>query len=1665
MRRVVRSLLAVLLVVTALDVAAILSPGGDAWAAPPDHRSAEPEASGAGIDAPDRWVVEFEAEADLAGAARIESKRARGTFVRDRLVTTARRSQAEAIRVVEGTEDADATSYWLRNVLVVEGDADLLAALADLDGVSDVRPERTYPLIEPVPLEEAVEIAVADPAWGVERIGATSAWARGVTGGGIVVANIDTGVDVTHPALVGQYRGNLGAAGFVHDHNWWDPTGICGREPCDNAGHGTHTMGTMVGGDGPGPFSPDIGVAPGARWIAAKGCEDFGCSESALLSSGQFVLAPTDLDGGAPDPGRAPHIVNNSWGGGPGDEMFLETVRAWRAAGIIPVFSSGNPGPECGGSGSPSDYLESLGVGATDRDDVIAEFSGRGPSGFGKINPDVTAPGVEVVSSVPGGGYDAWNGTSMAAPHVAGTLALMLSAEPDLVGDVDGAIDALTETAVGIEDRSCGGADEGIPNNVYGHGRIDAAAAVDLIASGGTLAGTITAADTGQPIGGARITATGPERTSSTFTRTDGTYRLLLRPGRYAVNASAFGHEAGLAVDVEIVTDQTTVVDLALTPLPRFVVGGRVTGAEDGAAIAGATVRAVGTPLDPVTTDRQGRYRIELPVGLHLLEVSKGGCLQRATIEVEVLAEIQLDLPIARKLDRFGHGCELVRYAPARTRSEASLYGDDSYGRLRLPFAFSFYGERYEAVYLDTNGYLAFVDPDWSHSYNTPIPNVELPNAAVYALWQDLVVDGGTDVTYSMSGNAAVIDLRGLRVFGGDARMDLQVQLRRDGTIEVHYGDGAEAVGGGARATVGLEDHTGTDAFQYAFREQHLTDRMAVRYRRVATSTIQGTVTDANDGLPIQGATVTASPGGQTARTDADGRYALRVLAGSYTVEPASDAYVSVAEPVSVRADRTITVDFSLRAARAEVTPSELAASTPQGSPTEATVTVANTGSAPLTFSLRERDLGSTPPDLPPVVPTSRLVRPPEWRRPDVPEGVIPPIVGEVDVDEELEPIIEDPAGDALGPVDLVTVRAAMDEHEVALGFDFTPDTPMEQLIAFAYLDVDRDPSTGLPPEALAGKPTQDIGVDYFVNVEAPSGEAWVVSTETFEVVAVVPVAVAGRSLRFDVPLEVLTLGEGHDIVGMDVVTIAGDWEQLSDWAPDVGHGTVEPYRDATWMAAEPTVGEVAPGEATEVTVTLGGEDVAVGDHVGQLVFQTNAPRQRRHRVEVTLSVTLAEDAGAVGGTVTDAFTESPVPGAVVELIADLDPPFRTTVVTDADGAFLLYAPAGTWPVTVTAEGYLAASTEATVVAGKRATLDVVLDPEAPRAVLEGGPLEFVLEAGADDQATLTLRNEGNADLTFEIRERSLSSAPEPSASAPEPGRAGPARGATSRDLADAGDRAAVEPRLAGAAILVLMDALPWESTALLDVLEANGLTPDVAGSSVMGELDLDPYDVIVLANDQPPAFYEAYREHAARLERFVTDGGLLWVGAATFGANGGGFEGAALPGGMTVLEQHYEEYNDVVDREHPLMVGVPETFAGSVASHSAFGDLPTGTGVIAVGQESRLPTMVEYDLGAGRVLASGQTLEWAFDHGEDGAPILVNLAPYLGAWTRASEVPWLTVDPTAGTVAPGQEQTITVTVEATDLGPGSYGAQVVVDTDDPALPRILVPVALQVIG
>ena len=419
------------------------------------------------------WV-EFAGKAGLAAASQVDGWAALGAAVNRALQRTADASQVGARRVLTAAGASFQPFYIVNAIYVRSGEASLAAELARDPQVTRIRLPRTYEL-DPVTAGDDFGIDAVE--WGVSAINADDVWSTyGVSGEGIVVANIDTGVQFDHPALVGKYRGNLGGGSFDHNYNWYDPSNVCGNPsvaPCDNNAHGTHTMGTMVGDDG---ASNQIGVARGARWIAAKGCETNSCSDAALLAAGQWILAPTDLAGTNPRPDLRPNIVNNSWGGGGGDPWYSEVVDAWTAAGIFPAFSTGNDGPGCGTAGSPGDYVTSYASGAFDINGIISGFSSRGPGPAGLTKPNLAAPGVDIRSSVPGGGYAAFNGTSMASPHTAGTVALIWSAVPSLVGDIDATTALLDGTAVDVDSTGCGGtvAD----NNTFGEGKLDAFAAV-----------------------------------------------------------------------------------------------------------------------------------------------------------------------------------------------------------------------------------------------------------------------------------------------------------------------------------------------------------------------------------------------------------------------------------------------------------------------------------------------------------------------------------------------------------------------------------------------------------------------------------------------------------------------------------------------------------------------------------------------------------------------------------------------------------------------------------------------------------------------------------------------------------------------------------------------------------------------------------------------------------------------------------------------------------------------------------------------------------------------------------------------------------------------------------------------------------------------------------
>ncbi|MFD4260821.1 S8 family serine peptidase [Streptomyces sp. NPDC058534] len=292
------------------------------------------------------WV-RFKDRPDLTEAKGEKDWAKRGKAVLKELQDTAARSQAGVIAQLKAS-GADYRAFHASNAVHVrQGTLEVAERLATEGEVASIGVDHSYDLPEPVKSKRvpAVRSAAGPVEWGVEAIGADRVWDDFRTrGGGIVVGSIDSGAQSDHPALAGSYRGNKGDGTFDHDYNWFDPAKVCDDSgvPCDNNGHGTHTIGTMTGDGGEGNR---IGVAPGAQWIAAKGCESINCSESALLASAEWMLAPTDLGGQDPRPELRPHIVNNSWGNDNGpitEPWFSDVISAWTAAGMFPMFSNGN---------------------------------------------------------------------------------------------------------------------------------------------------------------------------------------------------------------------------------------------------------------------------------------------------------------------------------------------------------------------------------------------------------------------------------------------------------------------------------------------------------------------------------------------------------------------------------------------------------------------------------------------------------------------------------------------------------------------------------------------------------------------------------------------------------------------------------------------------------------------------------------------------------------------------------------------------------------------------------------------------------------------------------------------------------------------------------------------------------------------------------------------------------------------------------------------------------------------------------------------------------------------------------------------------------------------------------------------------------------------------
>ncbi|SDU19934.1 carboxypeptidase regulatory-like domain-containing protein [Jiangella alkaliphila] len=911
-------------------------------------------------DSADFWV-RFSSSARTTSATAIEDWTERGQFVVDQLKATADQSQA-AVRKLLDERGIGYQAHWITNaILVQDGSRALAEELAALDGVEQIRAPRTYELPEPVDAKPSSGMGTNAVEWGVANINADDVWSQfGVQGEGVVVANIDSGVDYDHPALVGQYRGNEGGS-FDHNYNWFDATGSSDT-PFDGAGnsHGTHTMGTMVGDDG---AANQIGVAPGATWIAANGCNT--CSDADLIESGEWMLEPTDLNGDNPDVSMRPHIVNNSWGSIiPSNDPFMEDILIeWADSGIFGVWSNGNSGSACETSGSPGSRTINYSVGAYDVNNNIAGFSGRGPGQDGEIKPSISAPGVNVRSSVNGGGYGSLSGTSMAAPHTAGAIALLWSAAPALVGDIEGTRALLNDTAIDVENLQCGGtADD---NNVWGEGRLDALALLEAAPTGetGTLSGTVTAA--GAPVDGATVTVAGPIERETT-TAADGTYSLVLTAGEYDVTVSAFGYETATST-ATVTADGTTTHDVPLEPATSHPVTGTVTDALSGAPVAGATVSIDGAPVEPVTTGANGTYAFAaVPAGSYELTADGGQCTTALTQALTVSGPSTLNFALPKRTDGYGYFCTTGPSDYVEGTDLVALTGDESTATVALPFDFPFYGDSYDTAYLSSNGHVNFVAPVTNYT-NTALPNAAAPNATLAPFWDDLHIQAGGGVYTGAVDGGFVIEYRNISFFNvANLRIDFSVTLHEDGTVTYAYRnlDPAQARELGNSATVGIENAAGNDALQYSFNAAALSDDTAITFALPPNGFVTGTVTDANDDLPIDGATVAAvAPDGTVVRqtsTDANGDYSMQLFFGAYTVQASSGGYETGSEDVLINQDGEVnTVDYALRTGIAVVESDELSWTITEGQTRSGEVTITNAGSADLAWEASEVDRGS----------------------------------------------------------------------------------------------------------------------------------------------------------------------------------------------------------------------------------------------------------------------------------------------------------------------------------------------------------------------------------------------------------------------------------------------------------------------------------------------------------------------------------------------------------------------------------------------------------------------------------------------------------------------------------------------------------------------------------
>lgn len=532
--------------------------------------------------------------------ARVGGKSGRAELIQA-LRTKAAQTQPPVIAQMQAQGGRDITPLWAINAIAARLPAAAIRGLERHPAVERIR------LDVEVMAPEATLAEAATPEWNLNAIHAPDLWAQGMDGTGVVVASMDTGVDAAHPDLAPRWRGG--------SNSWYDPNGQHAT-PYDKTGHGTQAMGLIVGGSEGGSA---IGVAPGSQWIAVKIFNDAGRSKLSVIHQGfQWLLDP---DGNAASD-DAPDVVNNSWGLNGTDQCSLEfqaDIQVLKAAGIAVVFAAGNDGPSGYTSTSPANNPEGYAVGATDETHTVASFSSRGPSSCdGTTYPELVAPGVSVHSSdLSFGGLPLYvdvSGTSFAAPHVSGVMALLIQAHPDAdVADLEA---ALAQTALDLGPEG--------PDHGYGHGLLDAVAASDHLA--------------GQPA----PENSAPTAANDAYSVPVGTTLTVAAPGVLGNDSDADGDT--LSAQLESTTSGGNLVmnpdgSFSYTPASGTSADSFTYRASDGSltsTIANVSISVAATNQPPVAADDSALTRRDTPITIAVLanDSDADGSLDPASVAI-----------------------------------------------------------------------------------------------------------------------------------------------------------------------------------------------------------------------------------------------------------------------------------------------------------------------------------------------------------------------------------------------------------------------------------------------------------------------------------------------------------------------------------------------------------------------------------------------------------------------------------------------------------------------------------------------------------------------------------------------------------------------------------------------------------------------------------------------------------------------------------------------------------------------------------------------------------------------------------------------------------------------------------------------------------------------